>query len=224
MFKVEYLFDYSIMGVVPLCADDQERERYECLAEVYSLVVCIDQLERAFIRDSIGPEEYTKACQRLLSQYVTLVRTRELESLVGDLEEFCNGYGIGALSGVQRVKLGIPATLEANPALQPSQGETVPANGTSGKAVAEVTGLFITVMDGLKLKFRAKDQLHPLFRELVTSLNKVTSSDFEGRGNLVQWLVKLNKMKIDEVLSEEDVRQCLFDLDNAYKNFFTSLS
>lgn len=211
------------MGVVPQYRDDQERGRYECLAEVYSLIICIDQLERAFIRDSIGSEEYTKACQRLLSQYGTLIRTRELESLIGDVETFCSMYGIGKLSGVQRVKLGIPATLEANPALQPVE-EPKSTNSTSGKAVAEVTGLFITVMDGLKLKFRAKDQLHPLFRELVTSLNKVTTADFEGRGNLVQWLVRLNKMKIDDLLSEEDARQCLFDLDNAYKNFFTSLS
>lgn len=47
-------------------------------------------------------------------------------------------------------------------------------------------------MDALKLNYKAKDQLHPLLSELMTSLNKVTSQDFEGRGKIVQWYVDYN--------------------------------
>ncbi len=78
-------------------------------------------------------------------------------------------------------------------------------------------------MDALKLNYKAKDQLHPLLSELITSVNKVTNQDFEGRGKIVQWLIKLNQMKANENISDEDARQLLFDLDNAYKVFYTNL-
>jgi hypothetical protein len=47
---------------------------------------------------------------------------------------------------------------------------------------------FITFMDALKLRLRAKDQLHPLLQELVTSFSRFKGSkDWEGRSRLVGW-------------------------------------
>lgn len=43
-------------------------------------------------------------------------------------------------------------------------------------------------MDALKLRLRAKDQLHPLLQELMTGYSKFkASAEWEGRGKIVQW-------------------------------------
>lgn len=204
-----------------------DRERTEALAEIYSLIITIDQLEKAYIRDSVNQGDYTKACSRLLAQYQTLLKNRQLEADFGSLDQFCARYKISHSSGVQRIEVGVPATAETSIMPQSTGDSGTPSAqagpAVSAKAVSEVTGLFITAMDGLKLNFRAKDQLHPIFSELVTSLSKVTGPNFAGRGKLVEWLVTLNKMKIDDELSDEQARQCLFDLQNVYSEFYDSL-
>lgn len=43
-------------------------------------------------------------------------------------------------------------------------------------------------MDALKLKQHAKDQLHPLLSELMSSYTRFKdSSEWEGRPKLLQW-------------------------------------
>lgn len=47
---------------------------------------------------------------------------------------------------------------------------------------------FITFMDALKLRLRAKDQLHPILQELVTGYARFKGSkDWEGRSRMVSW-------------------------------------
>lgn len=219
------------MSRVQLFETDGEKEIVEELSEVYSLIVTIDQLEKAYIRDCVDATAYTSACQRLLGQYATLLRNSQLERAFGDIDEFSRKYKVQCSNGITRIKVGVPATIEIAQAAPAENRTSTPITYSAPQqpvfnpqAVAEVTGNFITAMDGLKLNFRAKDQLHPLFSELVTSLNKVSTKDFEGRGKLIQWLIFLNKMKINDQLDDEQVRQCLFDLESAYKNFYSLLA
>lgn len=45
-------------------------------------------------------------------------------------------------------------------------------------------------MDGLRLRMRAKDQLHPMLQELVTGYARFKASkDWEGRSRMVSWYV-----------------------------------
>lgn len=45
-------------------------------------------------------------------------------------------------------------------------------------------------MDALKLRLRAKDQLHPILQELVTGYARFKGSkDWEGRSKMVGWCV-----------------------------------
>lgn len=47
---------------------------------------------------------------------------------------------------------------------------------------------FITFMDGLRLRMKAKDQLHPMLQELVTGYARFKGSkDWEGRSRMVSW-------------------------------------
>lgn len=78
-------------------------------------------------------------------------------------------------------------------------------------------------MDALKLNYKAKDQLHPLLGELMTSLNAVSTQDFDGRAKIVEWLIKLNSMKATDEISDDQARQLLFDIDHAYKAFYKML-
>ena len=47
-------------------------------------------------------------------------------------------------------------------------------------------------MDAIKLRLRAKDQLHPILQELVTGYARFKGSkDWEGRSKMVGWYVLL---------------------------------
>jgi ESCRT-I complex subunit VPS28 len=216
---------------IKLYNSTKERELYESLGEIFSIIVTLDLVEKAYLRDTISQSDYTPTCLRLIAQYNTILKNEEVAKEFDNLDAFKHKYGMSHTHASQRLRIGVPATVEqavdtataksaASPAPMASNGAS---SSVSAKAVAEATGNFITTMDGLRLNFKAKDQLHPLLSELMTSLNKVTTSDFEGRGKIVQWLIKLNGMKVNEELSEEDSRQLLFDLDGAYKAFYKTL-
>ena len=68
---------------------------------------------------------------------------------------------------------------------------------------------FITFMDALKLKLRAKDQLHPLLTELMQSYARFSrSNDWAGRPKILNWLIELNQLKgASDEISDEQARQ-----------------
>jgi len=134
---------------------------------------------------------------------------------VPSIEEFMRRYRMDHPAALHRLQVGVPATVEHSSEAGPE----------TGKWVAETTQSFITFMDALKLRLRAKDQLHPILQELVTGFARFKGSkDWEGRSRMVSWLITLNGMKASEEITEEQSRQLLFDVDHAYAEFFRSLS
>merc|ERR1711916_425191 len=123
---------------------------------------------------------------------------------------------MGAMS---RLHIGVPATVEHG-----GMGET--DQKKSAMHVAETVQYFITLMDSLKLNMVAVDEIHPLLNDLMESLNKVgsLSPEFEGKQKVKQWLVTLNKMSASDELSEDQVRQLLFDLETSHNAFYRSLA
>ncbi|KAG8901875.1 Vacuolar protein-sorting-associated protein 28 [Tulasnella sp. 403] len=195
-----------------LYTTNTERERYESLATLYGIIVSLDYLERAYIRDSITASQYSPACTKLLGQYKTILKL--VSSDVSSVEEFMKKYNMDHPAALHRLKVGVPATVE----------HATEGGGETAAWVAQTTQSFITFMDALKLRLRAKDQLHPLLQELMTSYSKFkASAEWEGRGKIVQWLITLNAMKASDEITEDQSRQLLFDIDHAYHEFFTSL-
>lgn len=92
-------------------------------------------------------------------------------------------------AAVPRLKIGIPATVEHS-----AEQSVLGSNGQdSAKWIAETTQNFITLMDALKLKLRAKDQLHPILSELMSSYSRFKgSAEWEGRPKILQWYVCLH--------------------------------
>jgi ESCRT-I complex subunit VPS28 len=125
----------------------------------------------------------------------------------------------------ERLRIGLPATVEqaSHGAPTPSMATTGPA-GASGSLILAATENFITFLDALKLNMVSKDALHPLLSEVIQSVNKVTDSDFEDRGKIIQWLITLNQMRATEELSEDQARELAFDIEQAYQGFKATLN
>ncbi|KAF9233724.1 vacuolar protein sorting-associated [Melanogaster broomeanus] len=203
----------SLDEEVRLYTTNSERERYSLLATLFGIIVALDYLERAYVRDAISAAEYSPACTKLLSQYMTMLKL--VKDSVPSVEQFMSRYRMDNPAALHRIKVGVPATVEHSSEAGPE----------TGKWIAETTQNFITFMDALKLRLRAKDQLHPILQELVTGYARFKGSkDWEGRSRMVSWLITLNGMKASEEITEEQSRQLLFDVDHAYAEFFRSLS
>ncbi|GAA5934939.1 ESCRT-I subunit protein VPS28 [Sporobolomyces koalae] len=212
---------FNLDTEVRLSATNADRERYDELATLYGLIVSLDYLERAYVRDSIDSAQYAPACSRLLTQYKSIMK------LVGDsvpsLEAFMQEYRMDCAAAAHRLNIGVPATVEHSSAEDGHGGAA--GSGEHAKWVAETTQNFITFMDALKLKLRAKDQLHPLLTDLMSGYTRFkASSEWEGRPRILHWLITLNQMRASDEITEEQSRQMLFDVEHAYSEFFRSLT
>lgn len=65
-----------------------ERELYDSLAEIYSIIITLDGLEKAYIKDSILELDYTDICSRLLKQYKSTLSDDNVMRHFVDLDTF----------------------------------------------------------------------------------------------------------------------------------------
>ncbi|KAG9289870.1 hypothetical protein G9A89_015450 [Geosiphon pyriformis] len=202
---------------IRLYTNNKDREKFENLADLYAIIVTMEHLEKAYIRDSITATEYTPACAKLIAQYKTALNL--VSDSMPDVDKFMNDYKLECPAAVNRFKIGVPATIEHSTIADHD-------SGNSAKYVAETVQHFITSMDALRLKYRAVDDIHPMLSELIQSLNNVSSlpADFEGKAKIRNWLITLNAMKASDELDDDQVRQLLFDLENSHNAFYRSLS
>ena len=204
--------------MIPLHSSSRERDYFENLADVYSIINCLEHLEKAYIRDIIQPSEYTPACLKLIGQYKTSLNLLK-SSNDFDLCHFMKEYQMNCSAAQSRLEIGVPATVEH------TTGEGSVDGSRNVMYVSEIVQSFITLMDSLKLNMMAVDQLHPLLSDLMTSLNKLSLPPNTGvnKTKIREWLVTLNKMRASDELNEEQGRQLLFDLDVAFTEFNNSL-
>ena len=73
---------------VKLSSTAAERDLYDSLAEIYSIIITLDGLEKAYIKDSIPEAEYTEICSRLLKQYKSNLNDENVAREFVDLETF----------------------------------------------------------------------------------------------------------------------------------------
>ncbi|GAA5995920.1 ESCRT-I subunit protein VPS28 [Rhodotorula paludigena] len=208
---------FNLDEEVRLANSNADRERIDELANLYSLIVALNYLERAYVRDSITAAQYAPACTKLLAQYKTI--TKLVADAVPSLDAFMAEYRMDCTAAAHRLRVGLPATVEH------SAEDGNVGGADTAKWVAETTQNFITFMDALKLKLRAKDQLHPLLTDLMSGYTRFkNSNEWEGRPKILHWLITLNQMRASEEITEEQSRQMLFDVEHAYSEFFRSLS
>ena len=79
---------------VKLATSSAERDLYESLAEIYSIIVTLDGLEKAYIKDAVTEAEYTETCTRLLKQYKSSLGDDSVAREFVDLETFKRMWGV----------------------------------------------------------------------------------------------------------------------------------
>ena len=99
-------------------------------------------------------------------------------------------------AALHRIKVSVPATVEHSSEAGPETGkwiaETTQVRNSSILIYTrfDIEQSFITFMDALRLRMRAKDQLHPMLQELMTGYARFKASkDWEGRSRIVSWCV-----------------------------------
>ncbi|KAJ5586520.1 Vacuolar protein-sorting-associated protein 28 [Penicillium hetheringtonii] len=209
---------------VKLVSSSGERDLYESLAEIYSIIVTLDGLEKAYIKDVVTETEYTETCTRLLKQYKSSLGDESVLQSFVDLETFKRSWGLECPRATERLRIGLPATVEQASHSTPAANTSTAGAGPGGSLILAATENFITFLDALKLNMVSKDALHPLLSEVIQSVNKVTDGEFENRGKIIQWLIALNQMRATEELSEEQARELAFDIEQAYQGFKATLN
>ncbi|KNC46627.1 vacuolar protein sorting-associated protein 28 [Thecamonas trahens ATCC 50062] len=202
---------------VKLWATSREREKVENMADLYAIILTVELLEKAYIRDSISADEYTPACSKLIAQFKAAQNL--LSSVVPDIQVFMAEYRMECPAAVNRLlTIGVPATVEHG-------ALTSDDSSKHAQHVAEAVHHFISALDALKIGLSAVDEIHPVLKDLLTSLNAVASlpPDYDGKATVKQWLTQLNQMQASDNLSETETRQLLFDLETAYNGFHTAL-
>lgn len=80
-----------------LYTSNSERERWESMATLFGLIVSLDALERAYVRESVSEAQYAPACTRLLAQYKTISKL----VITGDGQD---GGGANVMPGIPVIK------------------------------------------------------------------------------------------------------------------------
>ncbi|KAL7945166.1 vacuolar protein sorting-associated [Trichoderma barbatum] len=201
-----------------------ERDLQDSLGELFSIIVTLDELEKAFLKDAIPEAEYTEICERSLRQYKALLADETIAAEFGDLEDFKAKWELDVPRATERLRVGMPSTTITASSAAPASAPAAATNNTSGVLILEATQEFITFLDAVKLGLLSKDQLHPLLSDVIQSVNRVTDKDFDNRGKIVQWLIILNQMKASDELGEQQARELELDIQQAYQGFRRTLT
>ncbi|PNH01904.1 Vacuolar protein sorting-associated protein 28 2, partial [Tetrabaena socialis] len=128
----------------------KEQAQYESYADLYAIIKTTEKLERAFVRDAIGAEQYEEACSKLIGQFKVLWAS--MKDTVPNVERFMSDHNMQCpMAATRLLHSGMPATVEH----RTKQGR---ANDPEALGVAECVQHFITAMDSLKLNLAAVDQ------------------------------------------------------------------
>jgi len=192
---------------VRLHRNAREREKYDNMADLYAVINTLQCLEKAYIKDLVKHKEYTASCSKLLVQYKAGFKQVEGDEFP-TVDVFMRKCKLDCPAALERIKEDRPITIKDD-------------KGNTSKCIADIVSLFITIMDKLRLEIRAMDEIHPDLRELMETLKRLSilPADFEGKNKVNEWLITLGGMQASDELSDDQVRQMLFDLESAYNDF-----
>lgn len=192
---------------VKLFRNAREREKYDNMADLYAIINTLQQLEKAYIRDCITPQEYTAACSKYLVQYKVAFKQVQCDEYP-TVDTFVKKFRLDCPAALERIREDRPITIKDD-------------KGNTSKCIADIVSLFITIMDKLRLKMNTMDALHFDVKDLADNMNRLSliPKDFEAKQKVETWLSTLNDMQASDELNDNQVRQFLFDLESAYADF-----
>ncbi|KAI0563048.1 Vacuolar protein sorting-associated Vps28 [Gracilaria domingensis] len=197
-------------AVVKLFADKAEKEMYEDMSAVFSLLTATERLENIWARrGAIAQNDYEQQCDKLIQQFRVL-RT-STEKSIPNIDKFIAEYECKASKARPRLKAGVPATVHSV--------SNTPKD--LGKFVMRCTTLFHYCISCIDMNQRAVNVLLPDLTSLMKTLARVPAlgNNFEFGHKIRMWVEKLNAMPANEELTEQDAAQLKLDLDNGYAEF-----
>nr|OQO28160.1 hypothetical protein B0A51_04580 [Rachicladosporium sp. CCFEE 5018] len=210
---------------VVLADTTAERDLLDSLGELYSIILTLEALEKGYLRDTVQERDYTEICDRLLRQYRSHLTDEHVRAAFVDLESFKAEWGLEVPKATERLRIGLPATVETAPAREHnSHSNNRNSTGPSGPNpnathIVSASESFITLLDAIKLNMLSKETLHPILVDTIQAVNRVTDRDFENKGKIIQWLITLNQMRVTEDLELDQARELQFDMQLAYDGF-----
>lgn len=183
-----------------------ERERYDNMADCYSLINTIQSLEKAYIKDAVTSKEYTAACSKLLTQFKAAFK--QIDKEYSSAEQFLKKYNFDCRAALDRIKEDRPITIKDD-------------KGNTHACIAEIVSTFITISDRLKLGMKSMDELLPDLKELHETMGRLTMlpPSYEGSNRVKFWIDKMTTMRASDELDDGQIRQMTFDMDTSLNEF-----
>ncbi|ORC91331.1 vacuolar protein sorting-associated protein-like [Trypanosoma theileri] len=196
-----------------------ERQHVEYLADLFAVIVAIEKIEKAMLRDLITQQQYDTTIHRLLEKYKSTVSHLEQGSnpYYTTIDSFWENYGSKCPAARTRIQLGFEGAKQ-------QQQEQQQAGRVNPRLVLECGQYFITLMDSLKLQQTAVDQLYTLLTDLIQGLKRLNVEEQDFFQRLLMWKKKLDTMNASDELNEKDTREFAFVLERGYQAFHGYLS
>ena len=197
----------ELMEEVRLARNPKEREKFDNLAELFAVLTTLQCLEKAYIKDCVPAKEYTSQCSKLLVQYKAAFRQVQNDEFP-DVENFCRVYRLDCPAALERIREDRPITIKDD-------------KGNTGKLIAEIVALFITIMDKLRMEIKTKEELFQDCKDLSDNLHTLSTlpPEYEGRTKVNNWLTVLKEMSVSDELTDAQVREMIFDFESSFASF-----
>ena len=213
----------------PVTVAPAERHFVDYLADMYSAVLCLERLERARNRDLVSQDEYASTLSRTLERVKTIEAQLGVAAASGlrysGLDDLLQTYGVAQCTGAAQARLIAQARAAAEKdaaSTSAAAAAALPQPLVNPTSVLQAAQHFITLMDCLKLNQRSTDQLYPLILELVAAVKRV-HPQFDQLARLEGWLKLLDSMKASDELTDEQLREFIFDVERGYQAFYRYL-
>lgn len=183
-----------------------ERERFDNMADCYSLINTIQQLEKAYIKDAVTSKEYTAACSKLLTQYKAAFK--QIDKEFGTPDQFLKKYRLECRAALDRIRDDRPITIKDD-------------KGNTHACIAEIVSSFITICDRLRMGQKSMDDLLPDLRELHETILRLTilPPTYEGSKRVKTWIDKMSTMNASDQLDDDQARQMTYEMDTSLNEF-----
>eukprot|EP00053_Salpingoeca_punica_P004907 m.51594 g.51594 ORF g.51594 m.51594 type:complete len:220 (+) comp13005_c0_seq2:135-794(+) len=202
-----------LLSEVKLYEHASDRERYDCLADVFAILQTLEGLEGAYVKDAVAPAEYETACKALMAQFKTAVVRVSAADLGGDVDKFIETYQLQCKSAMRRLQVGVPATVE--------HGAHRDGEENTAKFVARATAIILTTLDRLVMGQPQIKDILPSIKDLLANFNSIPAlpAEFEGKVMCRKWLEIMNPKNVFTDLTEDEVKQLQFDFETANDEF-----
>ncbi|KAG9508447.1 Vacuolar protein sorting-associated protein 28-like protein, partial [Fragariocoptes setiger] len=184
----------------------RERENYDNMADLYSIINTIQCLEKVYIKDLVTSKEYTAACSKLLCQFKAAFK--QIDKEFSSVDQFLRKYRFDCPAAMERIREDRPITIKDD-------------KGSTHACIADIVSMFITISDRLRLGIKSMDELLPDLRELNETMARLTMlpATYQGPARVKSWIDIMSKMNASDELNEGQVRQITFDLETSFNEF-----